>query len=167
MMSANVEHPVTSASPYDDLEALDQARCLELLGTAQIGRLAWCDDDDRIVMLPVNYVLDGPDVILRSAAGAKLAAAKSGRQFAFEVDDVEPALHTGWSVVLTGRGELVTAEAEAGRLAEMVHPWSQAERPNVVRISAEQVTGRRVPLHAGGVTVMALGKPAPPRPSAS
>lgn len=149
-------HDTTSASPYDDLEALDQDRCLELLATATIGRLAWCDGG-RILVLPVNFVLDGSDVILRSAAGAKLAAARSGQHFAFEVDDVEPALHTGWSVVLTGRGELVTEEAAAGRLAQMVHPWSRRERPSVVRIRTEQITGRRVPLHAGGSTVLRLG----------
>jgi nitroimidazol reductase NimA-like FMN-containing flavoprotein (pyridoxamine 5'-phosphate oxidase superfamily) len=157
-MSPPLEQQRASGNPYDDLEALTTARCLELLGTAQIGRLAWCDEG-RILVLPVNFVLDGDDVIIRSAAGAKLAAARRGRQFAFEVDDVEPALHTGWSVVLTGPGQLVTEEAEARRLAEMVHPWSRAERPNVVRITADQVTGRRVPLQAGGVTVMTLGDP--------
>ncbi len=110
-------------------------------------------------MLPVNFVLDGRDVVIRSGAGAKLAAARCGLQFAFEVDDVEPALHTGWSVVVIGKGELITDYAESQRLAEMVHPWSRGERRNVVRITAQRVTGRRVPLHSGGVTVLTFQGP--------
>lgn len=73
-----------------------------------------------------------------------------------------PPSITGWSVVLTGRGEIVTDHADSQRLAELVQPWSRAERPNVVRITAEHVTGRRVPLHAGGVTVLTLDPPAQP-----
>lgn len=140
-------------NPYDDLEELDRNRCLQLLRTAVIGRLAW-SDDDRVYLLPVNYIMDGEDIIIRSAPGAKLAAARGGQQCAFEVDDVEPALHTGWSVVASGLAAEVTDAEEAHRLAGMVHPWSRGQRPNVVRLSIEQVTGRRLPLHAGGVTVL-------------
>ena len=70
-----------------------------------------------------------------------------------EADSVEPALHTGWSVVVNGRGEVVMDPTEVQRLAELVHPWSRGERSNVVRIHIEQLTGR---LYAGGVTVLHL-----------
>jgi uncharacterized protein len=138
----------------EDLEVLDTATCLELLGTLDVGRCAWVGDDGRVVVLPVNFAIEDGDVIFRSAAGAKLAAARAGQSFSFEGDDLEPALRTGWSVLVTGRASEVRDPVEAARLAQLVHPWSRDQRPNVVRLHAEQISGRRLRLHAGGTRIV-------------
>jgi uncharacterized protein len=139
-----------------ELEVLDEATCLALLGSIDVGRCAWVGDDGRVVMLPVNFAIEEGDIIFRSAHGAKLAAARDGQRFSFEGDDVEPALHTGWSVLVTGHATEVTDPEEAARLAQLVHPWARDERANVVRLRSEQVTGRRLRLHAGGTQVVYL-----------
>jgi nitroimidazol reductase NimA-like FMN-containing flavoprotein (pyridoxamine 5'-phosphate oxidase superfamily) len=138
----------------EELEILDRVTCLGLLGTIDVGRCAWVGEDGRVVVLPVNFAIEEADIIFRSAAGAKLAAARAGQRFSFEGDDAEPALHTGWSVLVTGHAGEVTDPEEAARLAQLVHPWARDERPNVVRLQAEQVTGRRLRLHAGGTRVV-------------
>jgi nitroimidazol reductase NimA-like FMN-containing flavoprotein (pyridoxamine 5'-phosphate oxidase superfamily) len=139
-----------------ELEILDPATCLDLLGTVDVGRCAWVGGDGRVVVLPVNFAIEDGDIIFRSAHGAKLAAARGGQRFSFEGDDVEPALHTGWSVLVTGHATEVTDPEEAGRLAQLVHPWARDERANVVRLRTEQVTGRRLRVHAGGTRVVYL-----------
>jgi nitroimidazol reductase NimA-like FMN-containing flavoprotein (pyridoxamine 5'-phosphate oxidase superfamily) len=140
----------------EDLEILDSATCLGLLGTLDVGRCAWVGEDGRVVVLPVNFAIEEGDIIFRSAAGAKLAAARAGQRFSFEGDDIEPALRTGWSVLVTGHASEVSDPQEAARLAQLVHPWARDERPNVVRLHAEQVTGRRLRLHAAGTRVVYL-----------
>ena len=137
-----------------DLEVLDSAACLDLLGTLDVGRCAWVAEDGRVVVLPVNFAIEEGDIVFRSAAGAKLAAARAGQRFSFEGDDVEPALRTGWSVLVTGRASEVGDPVEAARLAQLVHPWSRDHRPNVVRLHAEQISGRRLRLHPGGTRVV-------------
>ncbi len=138
----------------DDIEILDRATCLKLLGTLDIGRCAWIDEQGRIVVIPVNFALFGEHIVFRSNEGAKLFAAGQNAYFSFEVDDLEPAVHGGWSVLVQGRAEEVTNPEEKTRLQELVRPWSRVERLEVVRIPAEYVTGRRIRLHAGGVSVL-------------
>ena len=140
----------------EDLEDLDSASCLDLLSTLDVGRCAWVAGDGRVVVLPVNFAIEEGDIIFRSAAGAKLAAARAGQRFSFEGDDVEPALRTGWSVLVTGWASEVGDPEEAARLARLVHPWAPDQRPNVVRLHADQVTGRRLRLLPGGTRVVYL-----------
>jgi nitroimidazol reductase NimA-like FMN-containing flavoprotein (pyridoxamine 5'-phosphate oxidase superfamily) len=139
-----------------ELEVLDRASCLHLLGTLDVGRCAWVGEDGQVVVIPVNFAIEEGHIIFRSAAGQTLGAARAGQRFSFEGDDVEPALRTGWSVLVTGRASEVTDPQEAARLAQLVHPWARDERPNVVRLQMEQVTGRRLRLQAGGTRVIYL-----------
>ena len=44
------------------LEILSFDRCLELLATIPVGRVGFVADGE-IVVLPVNYLMDGPDPV--------------------------------------------------------------------------------------------------------
>jgi nitroimidazol reductase NimA-like FMN-containing flavoprotein (pyridoxamine 5'-phosphate oxidase superfamily) len=140
----------------EGLEILDRATCLELLATAQVGRLAWAAVDGQVHIRPVNYALAGSDVIIRTAAGSILAAALAKLPVTFEADELEPALETGWSVVVTGTAEGLGSTTEAVLLRESVHPWARGSRPNVVRIRASKVTGRRLHPPTGPIVVVRL-----------
>lgn len=122
------------------LAALDEAECLRLLATRSVGRLAYVARAGTPDIAPVNYVLDGRDVLVRSGPGPKLQAAERGDRVAFEVDDLDEQVRAGWSVVVAGRARVVPP-AEAARL-DLPEPWSQGPRRHVVRISG-RVTGRR------------------------
>jgi hypothetical protein len=61
---------------------------------------------------------------------------------AFEVDGASP----GWSVLVRGHAEeLRDASLQVKARSLLGHDWPAGEREQIVRIRAEQVTGRRLP----------------------
>jgi len=125
------------------LEVLDREECLRLLGLATIGRIG-LSSGALPTVLPVNFRLVGDRVLVRTGRGSKLDAATRNAVVAFEVDDIDPMEHTGWSVVVTGVAREVDPEDvhpdERVRLAR----WAPGEDGRVVAISTDVVSGRRI-----------------------
>jgi uncharacterized protein len=136
------EHPTDRAG----LEVLSLDECLRLLAAVPVGRVGLVSDGE-IVVLPVNYVLDGQDPVFLTARGSKLSAAEQQNVAAFEADHFDEQTRTGWSVLITGHAEVVYEDTEIERLSRFgLHPWASAtERPVWVRIRALSVSGRRIP----------------------
>jgi nitroimidazol reductase NimA-like FMN-containing flavoprotein (pyridoxamine 5'-phosphate oxidase superfamily) len=136
------EHPTDHAG----LEILPFEVCLRLLASVPVGRVGFFADGE-VVMLPVNHLLDGQDPVFRTARGSKLSAAEGQSLVAFEADEYDEQTRSGWSVLVTGRAEVVYDEAEVQRLSRRgLHPWASAvERPFWIRIRATSVSGRRTP----------------------
>src|SRR6266568_1769967 len=110
------------------LEILDREDCLELLAAVPLGRVVFTDRALPAIQ-PVNFVLDGEDVIIGTAAGSKLAAATRGAVVAFEADDFDQAVHMGWSVTVLGHARQVDDPDEAARLSALpLHPWTPGPR---------------------------------------
>ena len=128
------------------LEVLDRVACVELLAQhGFLGRLGMVVDG-RPIILPVNYLFDGDSVVFCTAAGTKLDAVSAGAEVAFEIDDSSPLHHSGWSVLIRGRAELIRDPAAVGRLRRgPLQPWVEGARANWVRISLDEVSGRRIP----------------------
>ncbi len=123
-----------------------------------IGRVAWADDDGRVVVLPVNFIMDGDAIVFRTSEGGKVSAVREGHLLSFEADDVEPGLRTGWSVLACGTAQVVTDSAAVDRLEHSpLAPWPPMPRSCFVRLPPDQITGRRLPLHPGGVTHERIG----------
>ncbi|WP_203433154.1 pyridoxamine 5'-phosphate oxidase family protein [Jiangella asiatica] len=126
------------------LEKLDRTTCYALLATVPIGRIVFTEAALPAIQ-PVNFVLDGDDVIIRTGVGSKLAQAARSAVVAFEGDQYDEAALTGWSVVLVGRAEPVGDEAERHRLSTLgLTPWAPGDRPHFIRIRPEIVRGRRI-----------------------
>jgi uncharacterized protein len=126
------------------LEVLERHECLRLLGTATLGRIG-VSSGALPTVLPVNFRFDGRRILFRTGAGTKLDAATQNAVVAFEVDEIDPLAHTGWSVVVRGVAREVTepeelAEAQSRPLAR----WAPGEDHRVVAISPEIVSGRRI-----------------------
>ncbi|NKZ07239.1 pyridoxamine 5'-phosphate oxidase family protein [Actinomadura latina] len=137
----------------DELQYLDPAACLTLVQGVAVGRIAWAEEDDTVTILPVNFVLDGEALVFATAPGAKLDAIRGGRPLTFEADDLEPALRTAWSVLISGHAEIVTDPEEMERLRNLpLTPWIRSPKHLFVRLAPRHISGRRIPLHAGGVT---------------
>jgi uncharacterized protein len=136
------EHPTDRAG----LEVLSLEECLRLLAAVPVGRVGLVSDGE-IVVLPVNYVLDGQDPVFLTARGSKLSAAEQQNVAAFEADHFDEQTRTGWSVLITGHAEVVYDDTEIGRLSRFgLHRWASAtQRPVWVRIRALSVSGRRIP----------------------
>jgi hypothetical protein len=79
--------------------------------------------DGRILVVPVNYGLDGRTVVLRTGDTDLLAVARARSRVAFQVEDIEPGLRSGWTVLVDGTLDEVDDEDLAERLARLVDPW--------------------------------------------
>lgn len=120
---------------------IDRNECINLLRTQKVGRIAFSDDSGPDA-LPVNFSLDGEDVLIATTGYSSIArAAIGGAPVAFEVDEIDDYTESGWSVVIRGHAhrESPFAPTENGP-----YPWAEGNRGYVIRIKAEVVTGRRL-----------------------
>ena len=125
------------------LDELNRRQCLDLLQTARVGRLVFTEDALPAVH-PVNCRLWRDDVVIRVAGGPKLTAATVNQVVAFEADELDPDLRSGWSVTVVGHAQLVTDIDEMTELSgTFVQPWVDGRRDHFVRIRSEKITGRR------------------------
>ncbi|MFI7464862.1 pyridoxamine 5'-phosphate oxidase family protein [Nonomuraea sp. NPDC049646] len=126
------------------LQVLSREECLRLLSSTPIGRIVYTDRALPAVQ-PVNFCLDGERVVIRTSIGSKLAAATRHAVVAFEADEFDPAMRTGWSVTAVGHARAVTDPAETARLAALpLSPWAPGSRDHYIVVDAEQVSGRRI-----------------------
>ncbi|MFL6126015.1 pyridoxamine 5'-phosphate oxidase family protein [Actinophytocola sp.] len=134
------------------LEVLDREQCLALLGTLRIGRLFFTEGALPAVQ-PVNFRVHREQVVIRVAGGAKLGAAAAHSVVAFEADDLDPDLRTGWNVTVVGPAERITDVDELVAVSGIwLRPWVDGRRDHFVRVIADRVTGRRLhpPAATGG-----------------
>jgi nitroimidazol reductase NimA-like FMN-containing flavoprotein (pyridoxamine 5'-phosphate oxidase superfamily) len=128
------------------LEVLDRHECLRLLAGVPIGRVG-ITSGALPVVLPVNFVLDGERIVIRTVRGSKHDAAIHNTVVAFEADDFDPIEHTGWSVVVTGTSCELTDPDDVARAATLpLRRWAEDDggRDRFVSISCDVVSGRRV-----------------------
>jgi nitroimidazol reductase NimA-like FMN-containing flavoprotein (pyridoxamine 5'-phosphate oxidase superfamily) len=128
------------------LEVIDRAECLRLLAGEEVGRLGVVVGG-RPEIFPVNFALDGDCVIFRTDPGTKLAAAIHD-PVVFEVDRLDHATRSAWSVIIHGRADHVTAYGSPSLLHRTAHldlyPWSGASKAYLLRIVPNTITGRRI-----------------------
>lgn len=133
-------------------QELPKSECFGLLAGARLGRIALVDDQGPVVF-PVNFILDNYTVVFRTDEGSKLDAACRGSRVAFEIDGMDAATRSGWSVLVRGEAIEVTSPAEVRRLADIAAvPWAPGAKVHVVRILPAVVTGRRISSLPGSVT---------------
>jgi len=96
------------------LRVPSRAECVDLLASTSIGRIVFTDRALPAVQ-PVNFVLDGENVVIRTGLGTRLAAAAHNTVVAFEADEFDEAGRTGWSVTVIGHARAVTDPAEIDR----------------------------------------------------
>ncbi len=125
------------------LKVLAERECVQLLASRVVGRVAVIVDGEARVF-PVNYLVDGDDIVFRTGEGTKLDAARAGALVTFEVDDSDPLYHTGWSVMVRGPLEAVTELSELRRMRGLpVRTWGRDGR-HIVRMLIARVSGRRI-----------------------
>lgn len=141
-MSGGLRPPYASSG----MEIIPRKECLRLLASRRIGRLGFVVDGQPMV-LPVNFAVDGDVVVFRTGEGTKLEAAV-GAKVAFEVDEVDEATGSGWSVVVQGVAREITDDPDwfAESLRQAAAPtWLPSTPDHYVRIDPGTVSGRRIP----------------------
>ena len=135
----------TAITDHAGLNVLPLATCLERLASVPVGRIGFVAAGE-VEILPVNHVVDGQSVVVRTGMGTKLSGAVTGYPITFEADAYDALGRTGWSVVIHGSGEVVEDEANIRRLAALdVQPWAGGDKPYWIRIRPFSVTGRELP----------------------
>jgi uncharacterized protein len=127
-----------------DLEKLTPDECRRLLATQSIGRIGVVADGEPMVM-PVNFALDGDDIVFRTTTGSSFDRMVRGASACFEIDAADPAYHTGWSVLARGR---VRVAADASAIARYrllpLRPWARGECSAFLALHVEALSGRRI-----------------------
>jgi hypothetical protein len=91
----------------------------------------------------VNYSLDRHAILIRLAPYSKLAVHLEDALASFQIDEYDTYNQSGWSVLLRGTAahiDAATLPAEGAR----PFPWAEGERSLVVRITPDEITGRRL-----------------------
>lgn len=125
------------------LQILDRDECLRRLARSTIGRVG-VSSGALPVVLPVNFLLDGDRILIRTSAGTKLEAALHDAVVSFEVDDFDAAGHSGWSVVVTGTSSVVDQPDDLARIARLPLAHWAPNNGRVVAISTEMISGREL-----------------------
>ena len=135
---------MTSADGSLDVIPVDE--CYALLAGHEVGRIGLVVGRQPLV-LPVNYGMDGRTIIVRTHPGTTLSAARHA-DVAFEVDDIDRAHRSGWSVLVRGLAEEVDSAHRSDLVARThavgVQPWAPGEHGNWLRITPQAVSGRRI-----------------------
>src|SRR5690606_14384633 len=123
------------------IQMLDERECRELLRVGSVGRIAFVRDD-RLELLPVNYVFDTDVILIRANEGSAVTSIV-GRDFVMEADHHDDTYQTGWSVLVRGEAVRMTeAEVEEydGRLP---NSWAGGDDPVHLAITPHELSGRR------------------------
>ena len=127
------------------LQILPEEECLDLLGSASLGRIG-VTMGALPAIFPVNYGVVAGAVVFYTGDGVKLRAALEGAVVAFEVDHIDVAGRGGWSVMVIGLAEEVGDAWELAAVERLgLRPLAGGDRNHVVRIRPQFISGRRVP----------------------
>ena len=125
----------------EPITVLSEDESWYLLASMTLGRLV-TNAAGQPEIFPVNFVVQRPTVLFRTAEGTKLLSAVMDDRVAFEADD--HGVEEGWSVIVKGRAHVLSTSAELERAdrAQLL-PWTPTVKPRYVRIVATEITGRR------------------------
>jgi len=151
-------HAPVSAGERTRVQRLDRVECWALLARARVGRVGVVVDGAAEIF-PVNYTVDRstsvtPTILFRTDPGTKLAALVHTPRVSFEVDSLDPAGRTGWSILVKGRAQQVDQIVDPDQRLRVEHipltHWSPGPKRHTIRIVPTEVTGRRIARGASG-----------------
>jgi hypothetical protein len=121
---------------------LTEGECWRLLGTVSLGRIVFTQRAMPAIR-PVNHLIDGQAIIVRSHLGADIVAhaGDDGAVVCYEADELDPVRHTGWSVIATGMASLVREPVLVARYQEKLKPWIMGQMDYVLAIRPQIITG--------------------------
>ena len=124
--------------------------CWGLLESEEIARVAW-HGATGVAVVPVSFTVVDGALWFRTSPYSALGRECGGQRIVVEVDHIEPATHSGWSVVVAGAAELVDLEDVPEMLVHL-QAWPAGHRPLFVRVQPVEVSGRRLVPPSGSPT---------------
>lgn len=127
------------------LEEITLEECKAYVAGGGIGRFLYDDKARGPVALPVNYKMDGDDIVFRTGSEPGSTEGAQLQKVSFDVDHLDDVLSEGWSVLLSGTASVITDERELARAKELdIEPWAGGDRETYIRLVPTQITGKRI-----------------------
>lgn len=128
--------------------------CLARLRTRPVGRIGFTTPEGQRI-LPVNYTVVGDALVFRTLPYGAIADHVNGADVAFEVDELDDTMQSGWSVLAVGRCQRVEDpdEVRAIRAGGNPVPWADGQRNLYFKVVWSELSGRQVGT-APGAAVM-------------
>lgn len=124
------------------VEELTEDECWALLEANDVGRVAHNDPDGPVVV-PVNYTARDGMLLFRVSPYSRLADRLRDGAASFQVDHIDEAARTGWSVLV--RGHATRAKNwELPGSDDRPTPWAEGGRNLHIRLSPHHVSGVRL-----------------------
>ncbi len=130
------------------IRAVDRDEALRLLGSVPFGRIVFTERALPAIR-PVNHIVDGGDVIIRTHTGAAILQA-IGQVVAYEADLVSDEPRLLWSVVVIGMAEVEEDADAVAHYERMLRPAVDLPMDHVIRIRPELVTGQALDTERSG-----------------
>ena len=131
-------------------EPMDEAECLRLISAGGVGRIGYTGRFGPTVV-PVNYAVYEGTIVFRTGQDSPMGEdLRTGiehaeSKVAFEIDEISPATHEGWSILVQGGAHPVDSDAERASVMQSgVEPWAGGEKELFVRVIPTRITGRRI-----------------------
>jgi hypothetical protein len=122
------------------MRPMDRDEAFRLLSSVPYGRIVFTERALPAIR-PVNHIVDGGDVIIRTHTGATILRT-IGQVVAYEADVVSDEPRLLWSVVVIGRAEIEEDADAIARYERMLRPAVDLPMDHVIRIRPELVTGQ-------------------------
>jgi hypothetical protein len=130
------ESPSTSEISEDE--------CWRLIGPGGVARLVF-DSERGPTALPVNFRTVDRAIVFRTESGSHFDHLDGQEPVGLEIDQLDEASSSGWSVLLTGRVRRPTDEAELEKLRDVgVSPWPGGGDDHYLVLEAQEITGRGI-----------------------
>jgi nitroimidazol reductase NimA-like FMN-containing flavoprotein (pyridoxamine 5'-phosphate oxidase superfamily) len=127
------------------LAQLSRTECLDLIRTAQFGRVG-VSIDALPAVLPVVLGRLDDTLVFRTVPGTKLASASAGAVVAVEIDEFDRDTGDGWSVLVRGVATEVEDPGTIARARDVLDAtWlDETNAEHYVQVGLDLVTGRRL-----------------------
>lgn len=122
--------------------ALSHAECVELLRTKSVGRIG-LSASSLPVVVPVRYVVHEDRIVLGAERDSRVAMATRDAVVAFEVDDFDHAVDSGWVVMVQGLARELDGDTPVDP-AGLVAGWADCATAQCFAVPMEIVSGRRL-----------------------
>lgn len=119
---------------------LKKDECWDLLRDNTFGRIAY-HLRGRSRITPLNYTVEGEQIIFRTAEGSKFFALKVEDNVALQIDHVGE--NSAWSVVAHGPVREISEDDEVAELTVNLRPLIRTKKEHVFVIDVDKVRGRR------------------------
>ena len=145
----NAPEPSTTRAGAVRLEPLNRYDCWQLVtdaaGPDGIARIVWSGPDGPAIV-PMNFTVADGFLWFQTTPGSRVARECCDQRVLVEVDQVDPASHTGWSVVVTGVATCLPPAADPGILGSLL-VWPHGPRELLLKVEPDELTGRRLRRH--------------------